>query len=61
MKNFEPKIVAFRCNWCSPAAADLAGTSRLKSAPHSRIIKTTCTGRVEPNFIFDALAKGATP
>lgn len=59
MKNFEPKVVVFCCNWCSPAGADLAGSSKLKSNPYSRIIKTTCTGRIEPSFIFDAFAKGA--
>ncbi|MCK4347932.1 MAG: hydrogenase iron-sulfur subunit, partial [Thermoplasmatales archaeon] len=28
-KEFEPNIVAFLCNWCSYAGADLAGTSRI--------------------------------
>jgi len=58
MKNFEPKVVVFCCNWCSPAGVDLAGSSKLKSNPYSRIIKTICTGRIEPSFIFDAFAKG---
>ena len=59
MKNFEPKIVVFCCNWCSPAGIDLAGSSKLKSNPHSRVIKITCTGRIEPSFILRAFAKGA--
>jgi len=59
MKDFKPKIVVFCCNWCSPAGADLVGSSKLKSNPHSKIIKTTCTGRIEPSFIFRAFAKGA--
>lgn len=59
MTDFEPKIVVFCCNWCSPAGTDLAGSSELKSTPYSRIIKITCTGRIEPNFILRAFAKGA--
>jgi F420-non-reducing hydrogenase iron-sulfur subunit len=59
MKNFEPKVVVFCCNWCSPAGVDLAGSSKLKSNLYSRIIKTTCTGRIEPSFILRAFAKGA--
>jgi F420-non-reducing hydrogenase iron-sulfur subunit len=59
MTDFEPKIVVFCCNWCSPAGIDLAESSKLKSNPHSRIIKITCTGRIEPSFILRAFAKGA--
>ncbi len=57
--NFEPKIIAFLCNWCSYAGADLAGTSRIKYAPNIRIIRVMCSGRVEPEFILKALRLGA--
>jgi len=56
---FEPKIVAFFCNWCTYLAADLAGTSRLKYAPNARAIRVMCSGRVDPQFVLDAFAKGA--
>lgn len=56
---FEPKIVGFLCNWCSYRAADLAGTSRTRYAPNVRIIRTMCSGRVDPAFVFKALAMGA--
>jgi F420-non-reducing hydrogenase iron-sulfur subunit len=56
---FEPKIVAFFCNWCTYLAADLAGTSRLKYAPNARVIRVMCSGRVDPQFVLDAFAKGA--
>jgi len=56
---FEPRIVAFCCNWCSYAAADLAGTSRLQYPPNVRIVRVMCSGRVEPEFIFDAFKHGA--
>lgn len=56
---FEPKIVAFFCNWCTYTAADLAGTSRLKYAPNVRVIRVMCSGRVDPQFVFEAFARGA--
>ena len=59
MTHFEPKIVVFCCNWCSYTGADLAGTSRLKIKPNFRVIRTMCSGRVEPSFIFHAFARGA--
>jgi F420-non-reducing hydrogenase iron-sulfur subunit len=56
---FEPKIVAFFCNWCTYLAADLAGTSRMTYAPNARVIRVMCSGRVDPQFVLDALSKGA--
>ena len=59
MDNFEPKIVAFCCNWCSYAGADLAGTSRMQYPSAIRIIRVMCSGRVSPFFILKALSVGA--
>jgi F420-non-reducing hydrogenase iron-sulfur subunit len=56
---FEPRIVAFFCNWCTYLAADLAGTSRMKYAPNARVIRVMCSGRVDPQFVLDAFAHGA--
>jgi len=56
---FEPRIIAFCCNWCSYAGADLAGTSRLQYPPNVRIIRVMCSGMVHPNLVIDALTKGA--
>lgn len=56
---WQPRIVAFFCNWCTYTAADLAGVSRLKYAPNVRVIRLMCSGRVDPQFIFAALAGGA--
>ena len=55
----EPIIVAFCCNWCSYAGADLAGTSRLQYPPNVRIVRVMCSGMVHPNLVVDALTKGA--
>ena len=57
--SFEPKIIGFLCNWCSYTGADLAGVSRIKSAPNVRIIRTMCSGRVDPSFILRAFQLGA--
>lgn len=54
-----PKIVAFCCNWCSYAGADAAGTARMQTRPHFRIIRTMCSSRVEPDLIMEAFQKGA--
>ena len=56
---FEPRIVAFFCNWCTYTAADLAGISRLKYAANVRVVRVMCSGRVDPQFVLDAFANGA--
>ena len=56
---FEPRVLAFVCNWCTYAGADLAGTSRLKYASNVRIIRVPCTGRIDPLFILKAFERGA--
>ena len=55
----EPIIIAFCCNWCSYAAADLAGTSRLKYPPNVRIIRVMCSGMVHPDLVMESLTQGA--
>lgn len=55
---FEPKIVMFACNWCSYSGIDLAGTSRMSYPPNVTIIRTMCSGRVEPSFIMKSFANG---
>jgi F420-non-reducing hydrogenase iron-sulfur subunit len=59
MSEFEPKIVAFLCNWCAYAGADLAGVSRLQYPSNLRTIRVMCSGRVDPVFIVNALREGA--
>jgi len=58
-QEFEPRIVAFVCNWCTYAGADLAGTSRLKYASNVRVIRVPCSGRVDPLYIVKAFERGA--
>jgi heterodisulfide reductase subunit A len=52
------KILAFCCNWCSYAGADFSGVSRMQYPPEIRIVRTMCSGRVDPRFIEYAFARG---
>lgn len=57
--NFEPKIIAFLCNWCSYAGADLAGVSRIQYPPNILVIRVMCTGTISPHHILKTFQKGA--
>ncbi len=59
VENFEPRIIAFCCNWCAYAGADLAGVSRLQMPPNFRVIRVMCSGRVDPLFVLKSLEAGA--
>jgi F420-non-reducing hydrogenase iron-sulfur subunit len=59
MAEFRPRIVAFLCNWCSYAGADLAGTTRIKHRADVRIVRVPCSGRVDVSFVMKAFERGA--
>ncbi|MGE5262769.1 MAG: hydrogenase iron-sulfur subunit [Acidobacteriota bacterium] len=56
---FEPRIIAFLCNWCTYTGADLAGTSRLQYPANIRIIRLMCSGAVDPVYVLKPLLDGA--
>jgi F420-non-reducing hydrogenase iron-sulfur subunit len=56
---FEPRIVAFLCNWCTYVGADLAGTSRIQYPPNVRVIRLMCSGAVDQVYVLKALLDGA--
>ncbi len=58
-EKFEPRIVGFICKWCTSAAADLAGVTRLKYQPNSVNISLMCSSRVDPEYILEAFKNGA--
>ena len=58
-EQFKPNIVAFLCNWCTYAGADLAGTSRVQYPANVKIIRVMCSGRVNPLYVVNALQQGA--
>ena len=57
-ETFEPKILAFLCNWCTYTGADLAGTSRLQYPPNVRIIRFMCSGAVDPMYVLKSYLSG---
>lgn len=59
MAEFEPKIIAFACNWCTYAAADLAGTARVQYPPNVYIVRLMCSGMLNPDYVLRAFEKGA--
>ncbi|HSV32020.1 MAG TPA: hydrogenase iron-sulfur subunit [Atribacteraceae bacterium] len=58
-EDWEPKIVAFLCHWCSYAGADLAGIGRMQYPPNVRVIRVPCSGAINPLYLFKALREGA--
>ena len=58
-KQWEPKIIAFLCTWCSYAGADLAGTGRLQYPANVRVIRVPCSGRINPIYVIKSLLEGA--
>jgi F420-non-reducing hydrogenase iron-sulfur subunit len=56
--DFHPCILAFCCNWCSYAGADLAGVSRMQMPPNFQVIRVMCSARVAPEWIIKALSNG---
>ena len=59
MSDFQPKIVAFVCNWCSYAGADNAGGQKLPYSPAVKLVRVMCSGRVDPQFVLQAFREGA--
>lgn len=58
-ENFDPKIVGFLCNWCTYAAADLAGSSKMEISPALSVIRVMCSSRVDHNLVLTTFFNGA--
>lgn len=58
IQSYGPRILAFLCNWCAYAGADLAGVSRMQYPPAIRAIRVMCSGRVDPVYVIRALGSG---
>ncbi len=56
---WKPNVIAFCCNWCAYAGADLAGVTRRQYAPEVRLLRVMCSGRVSPGMILKAFTSGA--
>jgi F420-non-reducing hydrogenase iron-sulfur subunit len=57
--SFEPKILAFMCNWCAYAGADLAGVARMQYPANVRLVRLMCSGRMNHGFLLSAFEAGA--
>jgi len=57
--DFQPQIIAFLCNWCSYAGADLTGTTRIQYTPNVKAIRVNCSSRVDPTFVIKSVMMGA--
>ena len=57
--DFQPRIIAFLCNWCSYAGADLTGTSRIQYSPNIKAIRVNCSSRIDPTHVIKAIMSGA--
>lgn len=58
-QTFQPKIIAFVCNWCAYGAADLAGVSRMQYPPNVRLIRVMCSATISTHHILKAFQEGA--
>ena len=56
---FQPRIIAFLCNWCSYAGADLTGTSRIQYSPNVKALRVNCSSRIDPTHVIKAIMSGA--
>ncbi|HHW60893.1 MAG TPA: hydrogenase iron-sulfur subunit [Syntrophomonadaceae bacterium] len=56
---WNPKIIVIACNWCTYAAADLAGLNHYEYPADIRIIRVPCSGRMDPLFMLRAFNRGA--
>ncbi len=59
MTNFEPRIIAIVCNWCSYGGADNAGAQKLAYPANVKLVRVMCSGRVDPQLVMQAFRKGA--
>ena len=58
-EEFRPKILAFTCRWCTYTGADLAGLNRMKYPADIHLLRVPCSGRVNPQYVLEALQRGA--
>ncbi len=58
-ESYKPKILAFCCNWCSYAGIDIAGITHMQYPASIRLVKVMCIGRIHPDLVLEAFARGA--
>jgi coenzyme F420-reducing hydrogenase delta subunit len=58
-EEFEPRIIAFCCQYCAYSAADMAGSMRLQYPSNVEIVLIPCTGRFDVILALKAFESGA--
>lgn len=58
-RGFNPRVIAFACNWGGYAGADMAGAAGMSYPPYVRMIRLMCSARVDPLFVLEAFLRGA--
>ena len=53
------QIVAYCCQFCAYAAADLAGQLRMQYPPEVKIVHLPCSGKLDQLLVLHALEMGA--
>lgn len=52
------QILAFACEHCAYAAADLAGSLRIQYPPEIKIVQLPCTGKLDTLMVLQAFEDG---
>ena len=58
MENTTYQIVAYSCEYCAYAAADLAGGLRMQYPPDVKIVQLPCTGKLDVLLVLQAFESG---
>jgi F420-non-reducing hydrogenase iron-sulfur subunit len=59
MNDIRLNIIAYCCEHCAYAAADLAGGLRMQYPPAIKIVQIPCTGRMDVLTMLHAVEDGA--
>jgi coenzyme F420-reducing hydrogenase delta subunit len=57
LNNFQ--ILAYCCEHCAYAAADLAGGLRMQYPPEIKVVQLPCTGKLDTLMVLEAIENGA--
>ena len=58
MENTPLQVVAYCCEHCAYAAADLAGGLRMQYPPAIKVVQVPCTGKLDVLMVLHAFENG---
>lgn len=56
--DFQPRVAAICCNWCTWSSLDEAGVGGHKFPPEVAVIRTLCSARIEPRNVINMFREG---